>query len=56
MTKEIIATDAIRDALKALQRAILLSEKAEYGSQVLGPLRDAQRDTQYSYETAMGRN
>jgi len=56
MTKEIIANDAIRDALKALQRAIELSEQAGYGSLVLGPLSDAQKEVRYAHDTALGRN
>lgn len=54
--KEIDANEAIKTALQALQRAHELSEQAGYGSQVLGPLLDAQRDTQYAYDTATGRN
>jgi hypothetical protein len=53
---EATANEAIKDALKALQRALELSERAEYGSQVLGPLDDARREIQYAYDTAMGRN
>lgn len=40
------ANGALKEALKALQRAGELCERADYGSQALGPLRDAQRDTQ----------
>jgi hypothetical protein len=39
-----------------LLRAHELSESAGYGSQVLGPLADAQRDVRYALDTAMGRN
>lgn len=53
---ETAANDAIRDALKALQRARELSERAGYGSQVVGPLVDAQRDTRYALDAALGRN
>lgn len=56
MNTETIANEAIKEALKALNRAIELSEQAGYGSLVLGPLADAQRDTQYAYDTATGRN
>ena len=56
MSAETIAKEAIKDALKALQRAIELSEQAGYGSLVLGPLSDAQREVRYAHETAMGRN
>jgi hypothetical protein len=54
--KEAEANNAIKDALKAIQRARELCERADYGSQVLGPLSDAQRDTQYALDTALGRN
>jgi len=50
------ANEAIKDALKALHRASELSERAGYGSQVAVPLADAQRDTQYALDTALGRN
>jgi hypothetical protein len=53
---ELTANEAIKDALKALQRAVELSERAEYGSLILGPLEDARREIQYAYDTAMGRN
>lgn len=41
------ANEAIQTALKALQRARELSERAGYGSQVVVPLADAQREAQY---------
>jgi len=50
------ANEAIKDALKALQRARELSERAGYGSLVVGPLADAQREAQYALDTALGRN
>lgn len=50
------ANEAIKDALKALQRAGELSERAGYGSLVVGPLADAQREAQYALDTALGRN
>lgn len=53
--KEAAANAAIKAALQALLRAQELSEQAGYGSLVLGPLADAQRDTQYAYDTATGR-
>lgn len=56
MSAETVANEAIKEALKALLRAMELSEQAGYGSQVLGPLADAQRETQYAYDTATGRN
>lgn len=52
--EESLANRALTDALKALQRATELCELAGYGSQVLGPLADAQRDLQYAYDTAIG--
>lgn len=53
--KEMAANDAIKTALGALLRARELSESAGYGSEVLGPLADAQRDVRYALDTAMGR-
>lgn len=53
---ETAANEAIKDALKALQRACELSERAGYGSLVIGPLVDAQREAQYALDTALGRN
>lgn len=50
------ANEAIKEALKALQRARELSERAGYGCQVMGPLADAHRDVQYALDTALGRN
>ena len=50
------ANDAIKDALKSIQRAAELSERAGYGSLVLVPLADAQRETNYALDTALGRN
>ena len=55
-TDESTAQEAIRDALKALQRARELSERVGYGSLVVGPLVDAQREAQYALDTALGRN
>jgi hypothetical protein len=54
--KETVANESIREALKAIQRARELSERAEYGSLILGPLADAQLSTQYALDTALGRN
>lgn len=53
---ETVANEAIRVALSALQHAREMSEKAGYGSLVVGPLADAQRDVQYASDTARGRN
>lgn len=54
--KEAAANAAIKAALQALLRAQELSKQAEYGSLVLRPLAEAQLETQYAYDTAMGRN
>lgn len=53
--KENAANDAIKTALKALSRARELSESASYGSEVLGPLADAQEDVRYALDIATGR-
>jgi hypothetical protein len=53
--KEAQANNALKEALQAIQRARELCERADYGSQVLSPLSDAQRDTQYALDTALGR-
>lgn len=50
------ANEAIKDVLKAIQRARELSERAGYGSLVVGPLVDAEREAQYALDTALGRN
>lgn len=55
-SEEMAANEAITVALQALMRAGELSEAAGYSSLVLGPLADAQRDTQYALDTALGRN
>lgn len=54
--KEAAANAAIKAALQALLHAQELSKQAKYGSLVLGPLAEAQLETQYAYDTAMGRN
>ena len=54
MLDESVANDAIKEALAALERAIELSERVCYGSQVLGPLADAKRDLQYAHDVATG--
>ena len=53
---EVAANEAIKDALKAIQRARELSERAGYGSLVIVPLADAQHETQYALDTVLGRN
>lgn len=50
------ANNAVKDALKAIQRARELCERAQYGTLVLDPLADAQRSTQYALDTVLGRN
>lgn len=54
--KETEANHALRDALKALQRARELCERAGYGTLVLEPLADAHHSTQYVLDTVLGRN
>jgi hypothetical protein len=54
--EERAAQEAIKVALQALLRARELSEAAGYGSQVVGPLADAQKEAQYALDTALGRN
>lgn len=54
--EEQAANDAIKEALKSIQHAIKLSGRAGYGSLVLNSLADAQRDTNYALDTAIGRN
>lgn len=58
MTKadESAADEAIKTALQALLRARELSERAGYGSQIIGALEDARREAQYALNTALGRN
>jgi hypothetical protein len=53
---EVTAQEALREALKALQRARELSERAGYGSLVKDALVTAVGETQYALDTAMGRN
>ena len=55
-TDETNAQEAIRDALRALQRARELGERVGYGRLVVGPLVDAQREAQYARDTAVGSN
>jgi len=50
------AVAAMEAVLKALTSAVQLSETAGYGSNVLEPLMDAQRDVRYAIDTATGRN
>lgn len=56
MSDEAVANEAIKEAMKALLRAMELSKQAGYGSLVLGPLFEAQREAEYAYNTATGRN
>lgn len=53
---ETATNEAIKDALKALQRARELSERAGYGSLVVGPLVGAQCEAQDALDTALGQN
>lgn len=50
------ASEAIQAALQALMRAMELSERAEYGSQIMIPLRDAHKEVRYALDTANGKN
>lgn len=52
--KEATANEAIRDALKALQRTRELSDQAGYGALVLGPLADAQLNAHHALNVALG--
>ncbi|KQV59308.1 MULTISPECIES: hypothetical protein [unclassified Duganella] len=54
--KEVAENEALKDALKALQRDRELCKQAGYGSIVLGLLFDAQCETQYAPNTRLGRN
>jgi hypothetical protein len=54
--KETEANNAVKEALKAIERARELCERDEYGMLVLEPLAGAQRSTQYALDTALGRN
>ena len=50
------ASEAIKTALQALMWAMELSERADYGTQIMIPLRDAHKEVAYALDTAMGRN
>lgn len=54
MLDEQVANDAIKAAALELEKAIELSERVCYGSQVLGPLNDALRELRYAYAVATG--
>jgi hypothetical protein len=45
----------MRDMARALTRAVELSERAGYGSQLMAPLEAAQKELRYALDTAMGR-
>jgi hypothetical protein len=49
------ASEAIQAAQQALARALELSERAEYGTQIMISLRDAHKEVVYALDTAMGR-
>lgn len=53
---ETAANDAVEDALKTLQRAKELCERAGYGSLVLDSLEDACLSTQYVLDTVSEKN
>lgn len=50
------ASEAIQAALQALARAIELSERADYGTAIRIPLRDAHKEVVFALDVAMGRN
>jgi hypothetical protein len=50
------AVAAMQTASQALTRAAELAERAGFGSMVLGPLVDAQRELRFALDTAAGRN
>lgn len=50
------ASDAIQAAQQALARALELSERADYGTQIMISLRDAHKEVVYALDSAMGRN
>jgi hypothetical protein len=53
---ELEADTALKDALKAIQRARELCERADYGGQILTPLADAHCEVKFAHDTALGRN
>jgi hypothetical protein len=50
------AVDAMQAAEQALTHAIELAECTRFGSQVVGPLKNARCDLRYALATADGRN
>jgi hypothetical protein len=50
------AAAAMQAAAQALVRAIELSERAQYGDQIMQPLADAHRNVRFALDTAHGRN
>lgn len=50
-----IANEAIKDALRAIQRARELCEQAGYGSLVLGALADGRQEVQCALDTVLER-
>ncbi len=50
------ATAAIQAAAQALLRAIELSERADYGTQIMQSLAEAQKGVVFALDTACGRN
>lgn len=50
------AVAAMQAAARALTRAVELAERAEYGTQIMQVLADAQRDVRFALDTAHGRN
>lgn len=50
------ADRAIQKALQALTKAVELSARAGYGTEVLMPLADAQKNVRYAHDVAVGRS
>lgn len=51
-----VAIEAIKDALRAIQRARELCEQAGYGCLVLGALADGRQEVQYALDTVLERS
>ena len=50
------ASEAIKTALQALARAVELSERADYGTQIITPLHEAHKNVRFALDTANGKN
>lgn len=56
MIAAIVANDALKEVVKAIQRAKDLSERAGYGSIVMASLEGAHNEAHYALDTVLGRN